>query len=131
MKFPWLSLSGRPAAPWLRCSLQRAAAVLPVDTLILLDTGADRTTLPRQFAPLLGFSDADLDTGSANGLGGRATVWKPKAGPPVEIRIGGKWYPLPGLAFADKTPPLLGRDLVFRYFKLRMQTGETELLPIS
>jgi Aspartyl protease len=115
----------------VRCSLQRGAAALPADTLILLDTGADLTTLPRQFAALLGFSDADLDSVSASGLGGKATVWKPKAGPPVEIRIGDQWYPLPGVAFADRTPPLLGRDLVFRYFKLRMQTGETELLPIS
>ena len=103
--------------------------MFPGDVLVLIDTGADTTTLPFSLASLLGFSTSDLESSVMNAVGGQTTTWKPRTGPNVDIQIGGHWHSLPALAFADKTPPLLGRDLIFRDFKLWMEYGETDLRP--
>jgi len=79
---------------------------------------------------MLGFSTADLDLRDTNVVGGQAQVWKPRSILDVDIRIGGQWYGLLEFVFAEKTPvPILGRDLIFREFKLRMEAGETDLRP--
>lgn len=83
--------------------------------------------LPFGLASVLGFSTSELESQSTNGVGGKTTVWRPKTGPNVDIQIGGRWYSLPAVMFAEKTPPLLGRDILFREFSLRMEYGETEL----
>jgi hypothetical protein len=131
VKFPWASWGDGIVRPLLRCELRRHGKIAPADFLILVDTGADTTTLPLQLASLIGFSTGELESVPFNGVGGQTTCLRPKAGPDTDIKVGGHWFALPGLVFGDKTPALLGRDLIFKDFKLRMETGETELLPLK
>jgi len=100
---------------------------LPIDTLVLVDTGADITTLPYTLIAPLGFSLNSLESITTNAVGGIVSSRKAPNPPGVAIEIGGVWYDLPALNFVENTPALLGRDLIFKYFKLRMETGETEL----
>jgi len=79
-------------------------------------------------AELFGLSSSDLEKKESNALGGKAAVWLPREGPQFEVEIGGRWLSLQVL-FAENTPPLLGRDVVFANFKIRMEDGETELRP--
>ena len=101
MKFPWLSWGDGVKRPILRCSLRHFGKVLPTDLLILLDTGADTTTLPLALAPLLGYQLNDLDNGVRSAVGGRAKTSRPKAPINLDIEIGGLWYALPCVVFAD------------------------------
>jgi hypothetical protein len=132
VKFPWISLvAGGRKLPWVRCTFRRPALVAPPpDLLLIMDTGADGVLLPEAFAGPLGFDPAkDLEPMVSNGLGGQTTVLKPRGNVDVEICIGGFWFSLPTLAFSQKCPPLLGRDVVFANFDLRMCDGETDLRP--
>lgn len=111
------------------CSVRHTTTTLPSDVPILLDTGADTTTLPFSLASLLGFSTSDLQSQDTNAVGGKAKVYKLKVSSKVEVRLGGTWYALPNVVFAENTPPLFGRDFIFANFKVRMEHGETELRP--
>jgi hypothetical protein len=58
------------------------------------------------------------------------TVHTPKDLAGTEIEIGGKWYALPSLKFGKNVPiSLLGRDLLFAHFDLKMTADEFELRP--
>jgi hypothetical protein len=47
----------------------------------------------------------------------------------TEIELAGSWLPLPSLKFADQLLfPLLGRDIIFSRFELRMTSTHFELL---
>jgi hypothetical protein len=96
------------------------------DVMAILDTGADSTVLPFVFASML-IPASNLETARANAVGGTAKIWKVRGAPSIEVEIGGTWMRLPSLMFAEKTPPLLGRDVIFANFDLRMTMGETEL----
>jgi hypothetical protein len=127
VKFPWIRCNDGLARPLLRVGFRKAGKPVAVDTLLLVDTGADGVLLPFALASLMGFSTSDLESQQSAAVGGAATVWRPRGPLDVEIELGGHWLSLPSLAFAEKTPPLLGRDLIFRNFELRMSATETEL----
>ncbi len=97
--------------------------------MAILDTGADTTVLPFELVSLLGFSTSNLESINTNAVGGRTRTWRVKGDPGVEINIGGQWLKVPRLVFAERMPPLLGRDVIFTHFELRMTMGETELRP--
>jgi hypothetical protein len=111
---------------------RRNGAVLAVNPTLLVDTGADGTLLSLGLAKPLGFEAADLveeECSTANGL---TTLYKPKLADLIEIQIGSSWFALPSLKFGARAPvSLLGRDLIFAHFELRMTSAEFELLPIS
>lgn len=129
MKFPWVRCGDGVGRPLIRCGLRRLGVTIPADMFVLLDTGADSTILPFSLASMLGFSTADLEGVETNAVGGKVRNWRPRGEPKVEIQISGTWYMLPGVLFAENTPALLGRDIIFREFKLRMEDGETDLRP--
>ncbi|HVV53294.1 MAG TPA: retropepsin-like aspartic protease [Polyangia bacterium] len=132
MKFPWITFGTGLAAkalPAIRCAFRNGSTVLPGDVFAILDTGADSTVLPKQFASLLGFSNAHLAEITTNAVGGTVTTWKVRDVAGVAVNLGGFWLALPCLTFAERTPPLLGRDVIFANFDLWMRQGETELRP--
>ena len=50
----------------------------------------------------------------------------------TDIEIDGVWLPLPSLKFADQIlHPLLGRDIIFTYFELRMTKTDFELIWVN
>ena len=49
----------------------------------------------------------------------------------VEIQIGRSWFPLPSLKFGVARASLLGRDLIFSRFELRMTPDEFEFIPLQ
>ena len=103
---------------------------MSTDPLLLVDTGADGVLLNLALAKLMGFHDSDLVTEECKGANGLMTVHTPNNLAGTEIEIGGKWYPLPSLKFGKSVPiSLLGRDLIFAHFDLRMTAGEFELQP--
>lgn len=132
MKFPWVRCGDGMARPIVRSSFRRGSTALPTAILVIVDTGADTTVLPFALVSMLGFSTSELESIETNAVGGKVKTWKAKAGAGVtgvEVEIGGFWFGLPSLAFAENTPPLLGRDVLFANFDLRMTAGETELRP--
>ena len=104
--------------------------MFPGDVLAILDTGADNTVLPKQFAEPLGYTAAHLEEIKTNAVGGQVTTWRLKDVTGAAVNIGGYWLDVPCLTFAENTPALLGRDVVFANFDLRMTDGETELKPL-
>jgi len=102
-----------------------------INPRLLVDTGADGTVLPRFNAKLLGFGDTELVTEECGVAGGRITVHRPRDIAGTGIELHGKWLPLPSLVFADQIlHPLLGRDVIFRYFDLHLTGSDFELIPI-
>jgi len=94
---------------------------------------ADRHRRRRNVAPdghgeTLGLS-RDLKPQQCRSAAGTTTVYAPKNLGLVEIDIEGReeWIRLPSLAFANGTYPLLGRDVLFANFELRMTSDEIEL----
>jgi len=127
MKFPWVECGGGVTRPLLPVGFRKDGRVLGVDTLILVDTGADGTMLPLSLAPVIGFAASELKQATSSAIGGRVATWTAQT-TNVRIEIGGHWLPLPTLSFAEESPPLLGRDVIFANFDLlRMTANETEL----
>ena len=130
MRFPWTPIAPAQSAPLLRVGFRRHGKIMSTDPLLLVDTGADGVLLNLALAKLMGFHDSDLVTEECKGANGLMTVHTPKNLAGTEIEIGGKWYPLPSLKFGKSVPiSLLGRDLIFAHFDLRMTAGEFELQP--
>src|SRR5262245_18052679 len=103
---------------------------MPTDPLLLGDTGADGVLLNLALAKLMGFHDSDLVTEECKSANGIMIVHTPKDLAGTQIEIGGKWYPLPSLKFGKSVPiSLLGRDLMFAHFDLKMTADEFELRP--
>ena len=118
-------------APLLTVGFRRNGKGLPVNPILLVDTGADGTVLPRYNAKLLGFDEALLRPEECGVPGGKIVVHRPPDIAGTEIEIDGTWLPLPSLVFADQIlHPLLGRDIIFRYFDLHMTAEDFELVPI-
>jgi hypothetical protein len=60
------------------------------------------------------------------------TVYRPKPSGRrgVEFQIGGTWFAVPGIQFGRRVPlSLLGRDMIFAHFDLRMTATDFHLLP--
>jgi hypothetical protein len=131
MKFRWVTIAPGQSWPMLRVGIRRNGGVMSADTFLLVDTGADGTLLPLKMAKLLGFQDADLQPETCQSAAGRTVVHTPKNLDRIEIEIGSEWIELPSLKFSDGTYPLLGRDVIFAHFELRMTAEEFELRPLT
>jgi hypothetical protein len=57
-------------------------------------------------------------------------LYAPKSLGLIEIQIGRSWLRLPSLKFGMTPVSLLGRDLIFSRFELRMTPTEFELIPL-
>lgn len=86
----------------------------------IVDSGADMTCFPDGYAPLMGFSDEDLEPLSANQAGGETTFRRAKH----QIEI---WLPeMPDVrvtlqpTFIGGSLALWGRDDFFRAFRVLM-----------
>ena len=88
-------------------------------TFALLDSGADISVIPKDFAELLGVKISDKIV-VANGLGGQVRVTNSS----MEVNIKGDHrdyiFNIPVQIILDKTtaPPLLGREGFFNYFRI-------------
>jgi hypothetical protein len=129
MRFRWVAIAGGRSWPLLRARLRRGGNPATIDTFLLVDTGADGTLLPLQMARLLGFGEEDLTSEVSRSVAGETMLRVPRSLHQSEIEIGGKWIALPSLKFAEHTYPLLGRDVIFANFDLRMTSDEFELRP--
>lgn len=130
-RVPWTDTGKGRRAPLLTVGLRRRGNALPVNPILLVDTGADGIVLPRHNAKFLGFGEAELRPEECGVPGGRIVVHRPADISGTEIEIGGTWLPLPSLVFADRIlHPLLGRDIIFRYFDLHMTATDFELIPV-
>jgi len=132
MKFRWTSITAGRSWPLLQIGIKRNGVVMPVEPLLLVDTGADGTLLHLQMAKTLGFQDTDLETEDSKAASGVTTVSVPKDPGKIEISVGGHWLLLPSLKFGASLPvPLLGRDFIVEHFELRMTADQFELRPLT
>jgi hypothetical protein len=130
VKFPWLEIAPGHAAPLLPVRFRRDGEVMPAAPILLVETGADTTLLNVALAKRLGYAPADLVAETHKAASGVMTVQRPKSFAGLEIEIGRKWYPLPSVTFAADVPiSLLGRDVIFTHFELRMTATSFELRP--
>jgi hypothetical protein len=104
---------------------------MPVNPTILVDTGADGTVLNLDLAASFGFGPGDLEAKRFTAVGGQTTLYAPKNPGLIEIQIGRSWFRLPSLKFGVAPVSLLGRDLIFPRFELRMTPTEFEFIPMS
>jgi hypothetical protein len=126
----WTDIGKGQSAPLLTVGLRRNGLMMLTNPLLLVDTGADGTVLPRYSAALLGFKDADLIPETCTVAGGTITVKRPVDVAGTEIEIGGVWRTLPSLKFAEQILfPLLGRDVIFAHYDLTMSGSHFELRP--
>lgn len=88
-----------------------------VEILMLVDTGADYTLLPKFYAEDLGINlEKDCKSYSTFGIGGTETVYVLKG---IKVKLG-KWeFKIPiGFLERDNIPPLLGRQNFLEDFKV-------------
>lgn len=130
MRVPWTDIGKGQSAPLLTVGLRRNGKVMLTAPMLLVDTGADGTVLPRYSAALLGFRPTDLEPEDCTVAGGTITVMRALNISGTDIEINGVWLPLPSLKFADTILfPLLGRDMIFKHFDLTMSDSYFELHP--
>jgi predicted aspartyl protease len=105
---------------------------MPPSPILLVETGAYTTVMNVALARPLGFDPGDLVEERSKTASGVMIGHRPKRPADLEIEIGKRWYPLPGLLFARDVPiSLLGRDLIFAHFELRMTATQFELRPLK
>jgi hypothetical protein len=82
-----------------------------------------------ELAEQLGYRLSEMKEERARSAGGYSKIYVPKTMGRVEIDVegGDEWLPLPSLAFAEGTYPLLGRDVIFANFELRMTHEHIDL----
>jgi hypothetical protein len=101
---------------------------MPTVPLLLVDTGADETLLHFRWAKLMGYEEPDLMAEESKAASGTMIVHRPKDLKRVELEIAGDWLSLPTLQFGKKLSiSLLGRDMIFGHFELRMTGVDFEL----
>jgi hypothetical protein len=131
MRFPWLPRGGGEYWPVLPVGFRRNGKIMPVNPTILIDTGADGTLLNLGLATRFGFKSADLEEENCTAVGGPTVLYVPKAPGLIEIQIGRSWVPLPSLKFGVARVSILGRDLIFSRFELRMTSTDFDLIPLK
>ena len=130
MKFPWRAIAPGKKAPLLPVGVRRNGIVTGADLVLLVDTGADQTLFHLLWAEQMGFEDTDLVEEECKSASGPMIVYRPKNLRRTELEIGGAWYQLPSLQFGKKVPmSLLGRDMIFAHFDLRMTADDFDLIP--
>src|SRR3954464_13084171 len=120
MRFPWLDLGDGRVMPMLRAAIRHDLVSLPFEPLLLVDTGADGTILPRPMAKMLGYGPSDLLSETCGSAGGPVLVDTPEDLRRVGMHVSGEWIRLPSLKFANSAMALLGRDVIFSHFDLAM-----------
>ena len=132
MKFPWMPKGRGDYWPLLPVGFRRDGKIMPVNPALLVDTGADGIVLNIALAAGLGFKATDLAEESSTAVGGHTVVYVPNRPDlnEIQIQIGRTWYQLPSLRFGVAPVSLLGRDLIFSNFELRMTPNEFELIPL-
>ncbi len=88
-----------------------------VEILMLVDTGADYTLLPKFYAESLGINlEKDCNAYSTFGIGGSETVYILKR---TKVKLGKLEFKIPvGFLERDNIPPLLGRQNFLEDFKV-------------
>lgn len=105
--------------PHIHVELHGEKGSLWVGTYALLDSGADISVIPKDFAELIGVN-MDGKSTKANGLGGEVNVVNSK----MDISIKGDRttynfnIPVQVVLDESKIPPILGRDGFFNYFRI-------------
>ena len=131
MRVPWSDAGDGRMAPLLPGGFRRQGRMMLYTPLLLLDTGADGTVVPRYNAKQLGFSDADLEPADCGVAGTTVRMYRPSNMTGTEVEINGEWLTLPSLMFANQIlHPLLGRDVIFKYFNLHMTASDFELVRV-
>ena len=100
---------GKIYRPYAKVSLKSLHENLWIDEWMIVDTGADFTTLPRYLSSALGVKiENDCIVGSTSGVGGRQTIYILKE--KVDIKVGSFSRKVP-IAFFDnnQVPSLMGR----------------------
>lgn len=103
------SYFGKIYRPYAKVSLKSQNENLWIDEWMIVDTGADFTTLPRYLSSALGVNiENDCLVGSTSGVGGEQTIYILKKR--VETRVGNFLRNVP-IAFFDnnQVPSLMGR----------------------
>lgn len=105
--------------PYISIELNGEKGNLWVETYALLDSGADISVIPKDFAELIGVK-IDGEPTIANGLGGEVKVVNSR----MNLKIKGDHttyqFDIPVQVILDesKIPVLLGRDGFFSYFRI-------------
>lgn len=123
--FDWMG-SGRSAAPWVPVSLTGPGGET-ADVMMLVDTGADISILPKDLAAPLGIDATRLVRSSAVGVGGSTSLWRARAAH-LRGRIALFEISFDEIDFSvSALPPILGRDALFGPLEVRLYRGTTEL----
>jgi hypothetical protein len=99
-----------------------------IDTYALVDSGADISVIPKDFAELIGV-DIGGPKGIANGLGGEVEVVNSK----MELKIKGDRVtydlnvPVQVILSDSKIPVILGRDGFFSYFRIEFDHANSRI----
>lgn len=105
--------------PYISIELNGEESNLWVETRALIDSGADISVIPKDFAELIGVK-IDGEPGFANGIGGQVRVITSK----MNLKIKGDHttyqfnIPVQVVLDESKIPVLLGRDGFFSYFRI-------------
>lgn len=111
---PYRQLNGGPARPYLVVRLQFGERT--IDTIGLIDSGADGSLFNAQFAQYLGFTLDPDASATSQGLGGTVPTWQFD----IELTVLGKRFPA-SVAFSESWTPafgLLGRGDFSRAFRV-------------
>ncbi|MCX6750016.1 MAG: retropepsin-like aspartic protease [Candidatus Pacearchaeota archaeon] len=105
--------------PYIPIELHGEKGTLWVETYALLDSGADISVIPKDFAELIGVKMDGKPT-IANGLGGEVNVVNSRMN--VKMKGDRTTYefniPVQVILDESKIPVLLGRDGFFSYFRI-------------
>lgn len=98
-----------------------------IEVLMIADSGADYTLLPKQYMEKLGVnSEAETIRLTTSGVGGTTEVYFLKR--KVRIKVGDWARSIPiGFLNADKVPPLFGRHECMNTFKVLFHKLETTI----
>ena len=105
--------------PYIKVELKGQNSGFYVETYALLDSGADISVIPKDFAELIGVRMKG-EIMKANGLGGEVKVINSK----MELKIRGDHrdyvlnIPVQVVLDESKIPVILGRDGFFSYFRI-------------
>jgi len=129
VKFPWLRNRRGVLWPEIPVGFKRNGRILPFNTTVLVDTGADSTVLDLLYAASFGLKVSELEKERYTVVGGAVFLYSTKPHELIEIQIGRSWLVLPTLKFTENQEPnLLGRDAIFPRLEMRMAAAEVEFL---